>query len=355
MKNLIFISNLSQGGSQRICSTLLKYGISNDVLLLSDKGRAFSLPEHINVHSLKAPSTIKSLLPLFKFIKNRKPDSILVFNHQLALCLLIIRFIFRCNYRIIARNISTLSRKFEEETSVYRRHLVYPLIKAFYGKVDVIVSQSKGMETDLKEFLSVKTAEFIQIYNPIIHCQETLLKRTLQKERRGFLFAGRLESVKGVTFLLESYLLYVFQSNEQDIEAEPLYIYGSGSLKSNIEQFIYLHELEKYIFISDFSSDFLLKSYEVKYFLLTSLYEGFPNAMAESIASGIPAISLDIKSGPSEILIDGVNGFLVENHNKENFVKCMLKKDYFDPQSVAKTMMKFELNEILTQYQRVIR
>lgn len=222
MKNLIFISNLSQGGSQRICSTLLKYRISNDVLLLSDKTRAFSLPEHVNVQSLNVTSTIKSLLPLFKFIKKRKPDSILVFNHQLALCLLIIRFIFRSDYQIIARNISTLSRKFEEETSVYRKYLVYPLIRSFYGKVDVIISQSKGMEADLKNFLLAKTAEFVQIYNPIIHCQETLRKRSLQKERRGFLFAGRLESVKGVTFLLESYLMYILRSREQAIEAEPL-------------------------------------------------------------------------------------------------------------------------------------
>jgi glycosyltransferase involved in cell wall biosynthesis len=46
-------------------------------------------------------------------------------------------------------------------------------------------------------------------------------------------------------------------------------------------------------------------------FALTSLFEGFPNALLEAIASGVPVIAIDCLTGPSELIEDGINGILL--------------------------------------------
>lgn len=50
--------------------------------------------------------------------------------------------------------------------------------------------------------------------------------------------------------------------------------------------------------------------------LLTSRYEGMPLTLLESQAVGTPPVAFDIKYGPSEIIRDGVDGFLIENSDR---------------------------------------
>lgn len=57
--------------------------------------------------------------------------------------------------------------------------------------------------------------------------------------------------------------------------------------------------------------------------LLTSRYEGLPNTIVESLACGTPVVSFDCPSGPSELLLDRVNGLLVPDQDFAKFTEAL--------------------------------
>ena len=56
-------------------------------------------------------------------------------------------------------------------------------------------------------------------------------------------------------------------------------------------------------------------------FAFTSVSEGFPNALGEAMSAGLACISFDCEAGPSELIQDGINGFLVPENDHDRYLQ----------------------------------
>ncbi|EKB49138.1 UDP-D-galactose:(glucosyl)lipopolysaccharide-1,6-D-galactosyltransferase [Cecembia lonarensis LW9] len=67
-----------------------------------------------------------------------------------------------------------------------------------------------------------------------------------------------------------------------------------------------------------------------KVFVFTSLTEGYPNAIIESMAQGCVPVSFDCIAGPSDIIKHGVNGYLMEvgdTDSMAHYIKNLIQNE----------------------------
>tara|TARA_B110000285_G_scaffold114706_1_gene130025 strand:- start:692 stop:985 length:294 start_codon:yes stop_codon:yes gene_type:complete len=93
----------------------------------------------------------------------------------------------------------------------------------------------------------------------------------------------------------------------------------------------------------------------------SSLYEGCPNSIVESLILNLPVISSDCNSGPREILLNGKGGYLYKKSNYKSLLNKMRKylinqKDLEKRLKLAKKKLdRFEEKNIVKQYEKVFQ
>ena len=129
---------------------------------------------------------------------------------------------------------------------------------------------------------------------------------------------GRIEeAVKDFTFLLNA-----FTASQVWKKGVQLVIMGEGEDKEALQQFAStLPSAQQIVFLPHQSPFSIIQ--KAKFVTLTSRFEGFPMVLVESLSLGVPVVSLDIVSGPSEIIEDGSNGLLIPKRDVSLFAQAM--------------------------------
>jgi len=137
----------------------------------------------------------------------------------------------------------------------------------------------------------------------------------LQK-RKVVISMGRLSPKKNFSSLINAFSLVVSKFPEWTLE-----IYGDGPEKMKLDQLIINNNLQQSVFLKGQSTEVSRLFTSSSIFAFTSTLEGFPLVLVEAMSRGIPLVSYDCKYGPSSIISDGIDGFLIKENDEKEFAK----------------------------------
>jgi glycosyltransferase involved in cell wall biosynthesis len=184
----------------------------------------------------------------------------------------------------------------------------YALLRRWlYPKADGVVVQTEETANWAREWLSAERV--VTIPNPVGQPSQPDVqpgRGDLPSGGHWLVAMGRLERQKGFDLLVAA-----FDTVAQDHCDWRLVILGDGGDRAQLESEIHRRGLDQRVFVLGSVEDpeSILRACDI--FVLSSRYEGFPNALCEAMAFGLPVISFDCPTGPSEIIRDRIDGMLV--------------------------------------------
>lgn len=344
----LMISALNSGGAERVVSHLShilseKYNIH--VILFEDTYMEYTCGG--TVHSLDVPAVsgsavvklkllVRRIRKLKALIKREKLDCVISFMDSPNFVNLFAK-VTGCRKVISIRNYSGL----ENRQSALGR-LTDAAMKILYRRADCVVAVSKLIEKNFCEHYGIAKEKICTIYNPynfedIRKKGEVPLTEPEQTFYDGhFVFAnvGRIMYQKGVWHLVKAFSIVHSQHPDARlvIVGEDL---SDGKLTALIDQL----GIQDSVLLTGRTRNPYQYMKNADCYVLSSLFEGFPNAMVEAMACGCPVIAADCKSGPREILCENVDLDAVINEVTEAdygvLIPALEPEENWDPKVIT--------------------
>ncbi len=196
-------------------------------------------------------------------------------------------------------NSSWLSKTYKRFTKDYYLHTIE-------RKADVIVTLSKG---DAQEWQKARHVEVIPNFSQmkVAALSDGTAKRVI--------VAGRLDWQKGYDKLLD-----IWQKVSQRHPDWQLDIYGEGPWEDQLITTI-IRQNQRHVAIHPFTPHISEEYAKSSLCLLTSRFEGFSLVLLEAMMHGLPSVTFNCPYGPSDIVDDGKDGYVVTNRDKDEFVE----------------------------------
>ena len=186
------------------------------------------------------------------------------------------------------------------------------LAKFLFRKADGIVFQTDDAKKWFPKPIQRRAEIIFNQVDEVFYCT------TYEGVRHDIVTTGRLVAQKN-----QKMLMCAFSSIANQV-ADNLIIYGEGELRGDLEALIAKLHMEKRIFLPGSIKNVAETIKSAKLFVLSSDYEGMPNALMEALAVGVPSISTDCPCGGPAMLIEHEkNGLLVPVGDEDALADAM--------------------------------
>ena len=358
MKILFVIYSIYGGGAEKQMQYILKYidrkKFQPYLALFQMTGKEKDVvPADVDVYDLSTklrPASFFLFFKLAKLIKRIKPDKILSFMWGVNTVAVPAALI--CGVKIIAGE-RTFPMRSVERYGLGR--IRRQLISFWYRRAEKIIANSDAVRESLIKDFCIPAANTEVIHNGII--EEEVRNKSGEQvqgipEGEFVISAGHLEEVKNYGFLIE----VMAQVNKT--KKVPLVILGEGPMRRCLEKKAQAADIELILpghVRNPFP--FIKKSFV---FVLTSLYEGSPNALLEAMACGVPVVAVDSPGGIREMIETGKNGIIISQGSKIEMAEA-IKRILGNPDfakgitaQAQKTVSQFDVLSMVKKYESII-
>jgi glycosyltransferase involved in cell wall biosynthesis len=347
-KILFLLPDFNGGGAEGVFVQLANYfSLKHQVhfMVLNSYGPNLrKLNTSIKIIELKKNSSIRSIFKINNYIKKNNID-VAIGTLAMAYAVSVANIFGSKNCKYIARVGSIVS------SNLSNLGLFKKSILIFYQKTlnfsDIIITQSKSMDEDLKNYINKKTKV---IYNPIslkniLSLSEEKSSIKLDSKFLNIVSVGRLAHEKDYKTAILS-----IAKLKNKIKNIKYFILGEGELKEELIKYsISLGINEDVVFTGHLKNPFpIIKNANL--LLLTSLYEGFSNVILESLALKTPVVATDSPGGNREIILNSENGFLAKTGNSDDIVQKIMLINKQPNYNID--LSKFDINFIASEYEK---
>lgn len=339
MRIIFMIDNMEGfGGAQRVIAILSNQALEqkNEVLLLltgNSIKSVYSLTPSIKRKCVKENNKLKKLKRLRKIITGFKPDIVISFLTMVNVeaCLL-----------LMGTKIPLVISERNDPINLNKREKL--LSSLFYRYSNAMVVQTDDIKN---KFGKAYHNRIFVIANPLV--PNDIEKKNYSKNNI-IIAVGRLNQQKNYPVMLRSFkdLLSTYPEYK-------LYIYGKGQQREYLEKLKSDLQLEGSVEFKGISDHILSIEKDADIFLMTSDYEGMPNALAEAMSIGLPCISTECDGGgAAELINNGINGILVPKGDKAAITDALNKLISDEAERVkignnAKELKKRLAPEVITE------
>lgn len=212
----------------------------------------------------------------------------------------------KCNAKIIIE--SHCAKSYTGKNDRIKRNLI---IQLFYRlnliRYNNIIKKNSYTIVTLTKGDAIEWGEPHKTY--VIPNVITQIATTLSScKNKKVIAVGRLTHQKGFDILIKIWKIVNFKHPNWELD-----IYGSGELENILNEQICKEGLQNNITIHPPTTKIYQEMQNSSVFVLPSRYEGFGLVLIEAMTNGLPCISFDCPYGPSDIITDGEDGFLIHN------------------------------------------